>query len=127
MANVIGLDHVSILVSNAEASLAFYQDLLGLKLLERPALGFAGYWLDVFDGQSIHLMELPNPDEEYSHQITRPDHGGKDFHFALRVESVEQFKVLLVEKGIRFTESQSGRKALFVRDIDSNAFELFER
>lgn len=122
MAKVIGFDHVSILVANADHSLSFYQDLLGLDLLERPNLGFAGYWLNLGSQQSLHLMQLPNP----CLSCTRPAHGGRDVHFALRVDSVEAFAALLDRKKITYTRSQSGRKALFVRDPDQNAFELFE-
>ena len=122
MAKVLGFDHVSLLVKDAEASLHFYQDLLGLSQLVRPPLGFPGYWLDLMNGQSLHLMQLDNPYAE----VLRPEHGGRDLHFALRVASVEEFKTLLQQKGIGFTESRSGRKAIFVRDLDQNAFELFE-
>jgi glyoxylase I family protein len=122
MAKVMGLDHVSILVFDADKSLAFYQDLLGLALLERPGLGFPGYWLDLLNGQSLHLMQLENP---YADCI-RPEHGGRDAHFALRVDSIDAFKTILEEKEIPFTASRSGRKALFIRDPDDNAFELFE-
>ena len=56
MAKVLGFDHVSVIVKDAEKSLAFYQELLGLELLERPNLGFPGYWLDLKAGQSLHIM-----------------------------------------------------------------------
>lgn len=122
MARIIGLDHVSILVAQADEALAFYQRLLGVTLLERPDLGFPGYWLDLGAGQSLHLMQLANP---YA-SICRPAHGGRDVHFALRVDSVEAFAERLLANNVLFTRSQSGRKALFVRDLDGNAFELFE-
>lgn len=122
MANVIGLDHVSILVKDAEASLAFYQTLLGVGLLERPPLGFPGYWLDLKAGQSLHIMQLDNPDAK----SVRPEHGGRDFHFALRVESIAPFIERLEQLGCGYTKSRSGRKAVFSHDVDNNAFELFE-
>lgn len=122
MSRVLGLDHVSILVKDAEASLEFYQSLLDLKMLERPNLGFPGYWLDLSQGQSLHLMQLENPNFD----VERPEHGGRDFHFALRVDDVEVFQKRLEEQGVSYTASRSGRKALFVRDVDDNAFELFE-
>lgn len=122
MAKCLGFDHVSILVKNADASLKFYQDLLALDTLDRPNLGFPGYWLDLHQGQSIHLMELENPSEG----LSRPEHGGRDFHFALRVDDLEVFKGRLQAMNIPYTSSRSGRRALFVRDLDDNAFELFE-
>lgn len=122
MAQVLGFDHVSILVKDADASLGFYQDLLGLKLLDRPPLNFPGYWLDLQSGQSLHLMALPNPNLD----TVRPEHGSRDYHFALRVDSIESYAQILDQKEMRYTRSQSGRKALFIKDLDNNAFELFE-
>lgn len=122
MAKVIGLDHVSIIVKDAEASLGFYQSLLGVELLERPKLGFPGYWVDLHAGQSLHIMQLDNPNES----TQRPEHGGRDFHFALRVDSIAEFVEKLTAMQWAFTLSQSGRKALFCKDLDNNAFELFE-
>ncbi|MBN2606358.1 MAG: VOC family protein [Thiotrichales bacterium] len=122
MSRILGLDHVSILVKDAEASLEFYQNLLDLNVLERPNLGFPGYWLDLSEGQSLHLMQLENPNLG----VERPEHGGRDFHFALRVDDIKVFQKRLEESGVRYTASRSGRRALFVRDDDNNAFELFE-
>lgn len=122
MAKVLGFDHVSILVKDADQALNFYQTLLGLHLMDRPSLGFPGYWLDLLNGQSLHLMQLPNPYQDAS----RPEHGGRDVHFALRVDSIEAFETKLNQADIVYTRSRSGRRALFIRDPDQNAFELFE-
>lgn len=119
---VLGLDHLSILVADAEKSLSFYQELLGLQIFDRPALGFPGYWLDLGAGQTLHLMQVDNP----YNQVERPAHGGRDFHFALRVSDVASCQRLLEAKEIPYTSSKSGRKALFFRDLDQNVIELFE-
>lgn len=122
MAKVIGFDHVSIIVKDAKASLTFYQSLLGVEVLQRPDLGFPGFWIDLHAGQSLHIMQLENPNES----TLRPEHGGRDYHFALRVDSIDEFVVKLKEIGHPFSLSRSGRKALFAKDLDNNAFELFE-
>lgn len=122
MSKVLGFDHVSIIVADAEASLKFYSELLGLSTIQRPNLGFPGYWLDLGQGQSIHLMQLENPNA----QVLRPEHGGRDYHFALRVDSIASFKHTLDLNNVDYTASRSGRKALFIKDLDGNAFELFE-
>ncbi len=123
MAKVLGFNHVSILVKDADLALTFYQELLGLKILERPDLNFAGYWLDLGAGQTIHLMQLDNPYQN----VSKPKHGGRDVHFALEVDSIGRFINLLEDKNIKFTVSKSGRKALFFWDIDNNVVELFEK
>ena len=122
MAKVLGIDHVSILVKDADKSLFFYQDLLNLPLLDRPDLGFSGYWLDLNFGHSLHIMELANP----CSGIERSEHGGRDAHLALRVDSIKGYLKRLEQKGIKFSASKSGRKAVFFRDLDDNSIELFE-
>ena len=122
MAKVLGFDHVSIIVEDADKTLQFYQDLLHVELLPRPDLGFPGYWVDLHAGQSLHIMQLPNPNAA----TNRPEHGGRDYHFALRVDCIDDFIDVLEQKGMSYTLSKSGRKALFTKDLDDNAFELFE-
>lgn len=121
-ASIKGIDHVSLLVKNTQQSVAFYQLILGLELLDRPDLGFAGAWLSLGPHQSLHLLELPNPYEN----LQRPEHGGRDQHFALSVSGFEVFKQKLETNNIPFTQSRSGRKALFFKDLDNNVIELFE-
>ncbi|WP_197723358.1 VOC family protein [Thiomicrorhabdus aquaedulcis] len=122
MAKIMGFDHVSIIVKDAAASVQFYQDVLGLRLLERPDLGFPGYWLDLLSGQSLHIMQLDNPNLG----TKRPPHGGRDYHFALRVDGFTDFITRLRALEVTFTQSASGRNALFFKDLDNNVVELFE-
>ncbi|MGM0541691.1 MAG: VOC family protein [Pseudomonadota bacterium] len=122
MAKVLGFDHVTIIVRDARASLEFYQQLLGVSLLDRPDLGFPGYWVDLHAGQSLHIMQLDNPNRG----TVRPVHGGRDYHFALRVDSITGYAEKLEALQVTYTASKSGRKALFIKDLDNNAFELFE-
>ena len=58
--------------------------------------------------------------------IGRPDHGGRDRHIALTVNDLEGIKNRLEAKGHAYTMSKSGRRALFTRDLDMNAFEFIE-
>ena len=117
---VHGVDHVSLLVSDARQARDFYVEVLGLAELPRPDLGFPGAWLSLGGGQALHLLELPDPDPREG----RPGHGGRDRHFALRVETTAPFAERLAAKGLAFTTSRSGRDALFFRDPDGNAVEL---
>ena len=70
----------------------------------------------------IHLMELPNPDPMEG----RPEHGGRDRHFCMGVDSVAAIVELLEEAGIKYTASKSGRPAIFFRDPDMNCLECVE-
>ncbi len=122
MANIYSIAHVSLVVADAERSLAFYRDLLGLEVdPSRPDLGYPGAWLKVAE-QEIHLLELPNPDPATG----RPSHGGRDRHVALHVRALAALKSKLSSANIPFTMSRSGRPALFCRDPDGNALEFIE-
>lgn len=123
MTEVRGLHHVSLVVSDTAEALVFYRDVLGLAPdPSRPALGFPGAWLRLGDRQ-LHLLEVPNPDPVAG----RPAHGGRDRHTALTVDGLDGFVARLTTAGIPFTMSRSGRRALFCRDPDGNAWELIEQ
>jgi len=93
-----------------------------MQQIERPDLGFPGAWLKVGE-QQIHLLELDNPDPTTG----RPEHGGRDRHVAMTVSSIAAVREELDNKGLKYTMSKSGRKALFCRDPDGNAIEIIER
>ncbi len=91
---------------------------------DRPhdKLPYRGAWLWI-GPEMIHLMELPNPDP----LDNRPQHGGRDRHFCIGVESIEPIETRLKEAGVEYTRSMSGRAALFFRDPDSNCLECVEQ
>jgi glyoxylase I family protein len=116
------IHHASLIVADTARALAFYRDILGLEpLAERPDLGFPGAWLRV-GGRQIHLLELPNPDPVEG----RPVHGGRDRHLALAAPDLAPLCERLDAVGIAYTQSRSGRRAIFCRDPDGNALELIE-
>jgi glyoxylase I family protein len=120
--NIFSLNHSSLVVSNLDASLIFYCDVLGLQQVDRPDLGFPGAWFQL-GAQQIHLLELENPDP-----ITgRPEHGGRDRHVALNAVSLSVVQDALNKAGVGYTMSKSGRRALFCRDPDGNAIEIIEQ
>lgn len=114
------LHHVSLLVSDLEASRRFYEGVLELTPSNaRPQFDYDGIWYDLGQ-QQIHLMVLPNPDLG----AERPSHGGLDRHVALAVADWDALEKHLERAGTPYTRSRSGRRALFCRDPDGNALEL---
>lgn len=117
-----GVHHIGILCQSLERSLEFYEKILGLKVnRDRPddKLPYRGAWLWI-GPEMIHLMELPNPDPKEG----RPKYGGRDRHFCVGVDSIELLVKRLTEAGIKYTESISGRPAVFFRDPDMNCLEV---
>jgi len=122
LTEINGLHHVSLIVADTKRALEFYQQVLGLERdPSRPELAFPGAWLSLGDRQ-LHLLELPNPDPVAG----RPAHGGRDRHTAVSVSDLDAFARRLEKAGIAYTTSKSGRRALFCRDPDGNAWELVE-
>lgn len=119
---ITGFLHASLLVSDLGKARAFYEGVLGLlPSPTRPAMEFEGVWYEI-GMQQIHLLALPNPDPVSG----RPPHGGRDRHIALAVASIEQARQAMDAAGIPYTQSRSGRAALFCRDPDGNAVELIQ-
>lgn len=122
MSNFKSLHHSSLLISDLTISLAFYCDVLGLETdSARPDLGYDGVWLWVGE-QQIHLLVLPNPDPIDG----RPTHGGRDRHIAMMLVDVSELQAKLDIARIDYTQSKSGRRAVFCRDPDGNALEFIE-
>ncbi len=121
MNNIEAIHHVSLIVSDSDRALRFYEGVLELERVARPDLGFPGAWLAV-GSQQIHLLELPNPDPVSG----RPEHGGRDRHLAMSVRDLERLRRALERAGVEYTLSRSGRRALFCRDPDGNALEFIE-
>lgn len=80
-----------------------------------------GAWLWI-GPDMVHLMELPNPDPLEG----RPQHGGKDRHFAIGMASIDGLVEALKAAQVPHTLSASGRPAVFFRDPDANTLECME-
>jgi len=120
MFEIVNLLHASLMVADLAQSRRFYEHVLGLKPSPaRPEMSFPGIWYDIGSAQ-IHLICLPNPDPVSQ----RPAHGGRDRHTALGVNNFDALISRLDAAGLTYSLSQSGRRALFVRDPDGNALEL---
>ena len=122
MSNIVSILHGSLIVEKLDVALEFYCEVLGLQIdSSRPDLGYDGAWLTV-GAQQIHLLALPNPDPVEG----RPAHGGRDRHIAMGIGDLDQLQSRLDSRGIAYTLSKSGRRAMFCRDPDGNALEFIE-
>lgn len=114
--------HLALIISDLKRSAHFYENILGLTPITRPNLGFDGLWYTLSKKQELHLMLLSSP---YLH-CNRPIHGGRDNHLAIftKYENFIAIQQRLKHAGIPYTNSKSGRMAIFFRDPDLNTFEL---
>lgn len=87
---LLGIHHVSINVSDLDETVVFYTDTLGMKvLLNRPDdyISAPGRWLECPNGQQVHLIHQPMPDN-------------RGQHFAFRVSDLDEVRKTLSDQGI---------------------------
>lgn len=117
------LHHVSVCVSDLARAKRFYGEVLGLRELPRPDLGFPGAWYTVGDRQQLHLIVHP-PSKTMR---GTPEIDGRDGHFAFRVGSYDETLARLREHGVALIESPRNRTPwaqLYVTDPDGNVIEF---
>ncbi len=116
------LHHVAVVVSDLECSARFYEQVIGLEQGLRPDLGFPGLFYRLGEEQQLHLMQIDDPCNGHP----RPEHGGRDHHFSLSIDSLDRLISRLDEADVPYTKSRSGRAAIFFRDPDGNAIEIIQ-
>jgi catechol 2,3-dioxygenase-like lactoylglutathione lyase family enzyme len=129
---ITGLHHVTAICREAERTIAFYRDLLGLALVaddanpddqgaRRLLFGDA----DATPGTLVTLLEYPEAD------TGRPG-AGATHHFALAVDSaaeLEAWRDYLFERGVPCTEvfERGGYSSIYLRDPDEHIVEIASR
>ncbi|WP_373229316.1 VOC family protein [Cohnella sp.] len=117
-----GIHHVSLIVTNLERAVAFYRDIVGLKVIQRPPFDFPGTWFAIgAGGQQLHLI-VHDGETLRSRGIDT-----RDGHFAIRVrdfdESVEWLRQHNIEHKAN-RNSITGFAQIFLLDPDRNVIEL---
>lgn len=106
--------HVSLNVTDLDAAMEFYTGVLGLGVLDRPAFGFPGAWLDAGE-QQIHLIEVAD--------AVAP----KGQHFALQVDDLSATSATLRARGVEVSppsEIDGVCVQAFMSDPTGNLIEL---
>ena len=105
---LLQLDHVNLRTANLAGLTAFYCDVLGLRLGERPPFAFAGAWLYCADRAVVHLVEVAAPPQ--------PTGALRLEHFAFVADDFDELVARLSRAGLEYRLSGSlgevGRRAL---------------
>jgi glyoxylase I family protein len=128
----LDLHHVSLPVTDLEASKHFYRDVLGLAEIERPPFDFPGAWFAVGESH-VHLIGEPKNPTFRGEKALDPG----DVHLAIRVESFDDTLAHLESKGyerdadrtepmamIVDPHATAGFPQIYVFDPDRNVVEL---
>ena len=138
--------HTGFVVRDIEKTIAFYTDVMGLKLVGRTERtgGFAakllafedahikGAFVELGDGHQLELIQYINPPVGDG-RLHRNDAGAS--HLAFIVEDIDQFYADKSQRGLTFNSDPASlfddngkllRKALYAQDPDGNWLEFVE-
>jgi catechol 2,3-dioxygenase-like lactoylglutathione lyase family enzyme len=140
---ITGISHVGISVANLERSIAFYRDLLGMRVIQEVPMRGANYdaimALQGTEGRivvlrtgnlEIELLEFQRPPSrpvEPGHHVS--DHGIS--HFAINVEDIAGLYSRLEVAGVRLHSAlvhfpSCATTAVYFCDPDGNFIEMLE-
>ena len=113
------LNHANISTTKLAETIAFFEDVVGLRVGPRPGFTFPGAWLYAGDQAVIHLVERDTP---------RIPDGALD-HVSFTVDSLEAKLRQLDDLGVAYRHSDIpdgfGRQA-FVKDPNGVTIEFTE-
>lgn len=115
---MVGIQHVALHVADVQASVHFYQNILGFKPLPRPAFDFPGAWFQIGDYSELHLIGGRN----------MPVHSGsRGNHFALSHPDLEILLQHIQRHQISYEGIKTrpdGVRQLFIFDPDGHCIEF---
>jgi glyoxylase I family protein len=129
---IAGLHHITLLCHDLERSVAFYRNLLGMRVVKQTVSQDDPGTRHLFFGDAegrpgtlLTCLEYPQLDPG---RVGR----GSTHHFALAVDSVEElhaWRDYLVSRGVPCSEVLDRKyfKSLYLRDPDSHVVELATR
>ena len=104
----VNLHHVAVIVTDLERSAAFYQELFGLRQIERPPFSISGMWLGV-GALQVHLTVYP--EGNFRKGLVNTD----DTHFAFNTADFEGFVARAKEMGFKEEAAEDDPLRLIVR------------
>jgi lactoylglutathione lyase len=117
------LNHIALFVKDVENSSKFYEEVIGLHKIPRPAFDFPGAWFGIGEFQQLHLIGIRTTQDIVEHSNPRGN------HFALRVKSYKQTEEMLISKKIVHQPPRKrpdGAMQIFLQDPDGYYIELVE-
>jgi catechol 2,3-dioxygenase-like lactoylglutathione lyase family enzyme len=112
------LDHVALHVSDVPRSCAFYENVLKLERIPRPAFSFPGAWFQLGQSQELHLIgDRDAPVNSHS----------RGNHYALLVDDIDAWEEYFKRTGVEYVARRTrpdGAYQIYVADPDGHFIEL---
>lgn len=110
---ITGLDHINIDTAKPDATVAFYEDVLGLENRpdQRPDFGFPGAWLFLGEHPVVHLNFIDDDGRSANRSSFN--------HIAFEGSDFDGMCALLDDRGLRYRTSERpeiGLSQIFVDD-----------
>jgi len=112
------LNHVALHVADVGKSCTFYETVLQLESLPRPAFTFPGAWFRLGQAQELHLI---------GDRSAPVESGSRGNHYALMVDDIDAWEAHLRQHAVSFEPRRTrpdGAFQVFLRDPDGHAIEL---
>lgn len=121
----LGLHEMVLEVADLEASTRFYEDVIGLKVVQRWGEDRPAVWLDMGDTAALGLWTA-----KAAIGALANGRGGAHVHFALRVPqgSIDAVQARLESLGydVLRVEFDDGNRSVYIDDPDGNCLELMD-
>jgi catechol 2,3-dioxygenase-like lactoylglutathione lyase family enzyme len=98
------LNHYTIKVRDLERTKDFYEEVVGLKVGDRPPLPFPGYWLYCGDIPTVHLIGHRAEDPVIPDGPSDPAPTGRLDHIAFSCDGLKEMRANLQARDIKFDE-----------------------
>ncbi len=116
---IFGMNHFTVIAEDETKTLAFYVDLLGLRVGHRPDLGFPGAWLYADGPQAVLHMYFDRP--------VPAQRAGVIDHMAFSARDLRAVKARFDASGTKYDlrqQVESGTWQLFCYDPNGAKVEL---
>lgn len=124
------IDHVAVIAQDLDASRHFYEDILGMQPVPRPAFPFEGLWFQAGQTQ-IHVIlanKEAGPAGQPPFEGTMPSRGHHlAFELADCAEAVAQLREANIEIVAGPQSRPDGFQQVYLHDPDGYLVELFSQ
>jgi len=120
------LNHYTIQARDLEKTKDFYEQIVGLKVGDRPPLAFPGYWLYCGGTPTVHLLGYQAQAKVIPDGPSYPAETGRLDHIAFSCVGLKDMKATLQAHGVKYDERVLPRlnmTQLFYLDPDGIAVE----
>lgn len=128
---VTGINHYLVVSRDLERSKSFYEQVLGLKVADRPDFGFPGYWLKTGEDICVHLASQEANEIRDQFLLKKHPKGtsgsGSVDHIAFLAKNPDEVRERIQKNGVEmhfrsFPESKLFQ--IFLKDPDDVTIEL---